>query len=68
MLMYSYIKLGHFYKNDFSFYRKYIEKLRSDLKNFETTAFERAISTQIYPVVTFPEPIFLLNFKCPEAY
>ena len=49
MLMYSYIKLGHFYKNDFSFYRKYFEKLQSDLNNFDTTAFGREISTQIYP-------------------
>ena len=49
MLMYSYIKLGHFYKNDFSLNRKYREKLRSDLKIFNTNAFGREISTQIYP-------------------
>ena len=70
MLMHSYIKLGHFYKNDFSFYRKYFEKLRSDLNNFDTTAFGRTISTQIYPAATFLEPFFFLlnhSFKGPEV-
>ena len=58
---------GHLSNRNFLINRKYRENLRSDLKIIDTTAFGRAISTQIYPVATFPEPIFLLIFKCPEA-
>ena len=40
---------AHLSNRNFIINRKYREKLRSDLKIFDTTAFGRSISTQTYP-------------------